>query len=73
MWFHKPDTHWPANTCIREYLALTSEWSQLYQCEDVISTKQILPKISLNQHIFLHGPLTILVANFDDVHTWLSL
>ena len=44
IWFHKPDMLWRTHAWLCGHLTLTEESSGQYQCDDVVSAKQILPK-----------------------------
>ena len=45
IWFHKPDKLWRTHAWLRGHLTLTEESSGQYQCDDVVSAKQILPVV----------------------------
>ena len=53
IWFHKPDMLCWTHAWLRGHLILTEESSGQYQCDDIVSAKQILPGIGLGRRYLI--------------------
>ena len=65
IWFRKLDMLWRTHAWLRGHLVLTKESSGQYQCDDVASAKQILPRnLTNSKHDFHLGGSWLIGVHF---------